>query len=114
MSKVVFKPHERYTAVFPVLEVDHLPEYGTVVKLAFKGWYDNELLFTVWPLGQAKPKEFEGRHYLYVDPVAGAASFDARSTIMGTGQPPLQTYGVLSIAETGKEIGTVFITFNKI
>lgn len=111
---VIFKPHDRYTAEFPVLEADHLPAYGTVVELTFKGWYENKLRFTVWPVGEAKPKEFEGRHYLYVDPVAGAATFDARSTINGTGQPPHQTYGVLTNTETREAIGTVFIKFHKI
>lgn len=110
----MFTPHQRYTAVFPVLEADHLPPYGTVVELSFKGWYENKLLFTVWPVGEPIPKEFEGRHFLYVNPVDGVGVFDARSTINGTGEPPFQTYGVLSDTVTGKAIGSTLIKFHKV
>lgn len=110
----MFKPHDRYTALLPVMEAEHLPAYGTVVQLTFKGWYENKMLFTVWPLGEPIPKEYEGRHFIYVDPVESTAVFDARSKIEGSGSPPLQTYGVLSNFETGDVVGSVFIKFSKI
>lgn len=110
----MFKPHERYTAEFPILEADHLPPYGTVVQLSFKGWYENKLLFTVWPLGEQIPKEYEGRHFIYVDPVEATGVFDARSKIDGSGEPPFQTYGVLTNMETGVVIGSALIKFRKV
>jgi hypothetical protein len=110
----MFKPHERYTAVFPVLEASNLPDAGTIVELTFKGWYDNRLLFVVWPAGKPIPKEFEGRQFLYVNQEAGTGVLTLRTAINGTGEPPFQSYGVLSIAGTSEELGTLLIEFHKV
>ena len=92
----MFKPHDRYTAEYPVLQADLLPEYGSVVHLKFTGWYQNDLIFTVWPVGVDRPKELDGRYFLWVDPTSNSAMFDARAAVMGTGKPPENATGYIT------------------
>lgn len=92
----MFKPHKRYTAEFPVIAADQLPEYGELVHLKFKGWYQNDLIFVVWPVGVKRRAEDEGRHFLWVQPEDNLASFDTRVQITGSGEPPEHAMGYIT------------------